>query len=101
MNGFSWVAPYTTDDYEISLIGRYVVVENNCGMVAMFDGNHRVKIMINMEDGDTIDGMCGKCTDPEDIYRTRDGTDVSNEPDKYNLIGMSYWQPQYNEDEAV
>ena len=100
MNGSEVDAPYTTDDFTISLVGRYVAVENNCGMVAMFDGRHRVRIMINKEDGNTTDGMCGDCIEPPDTYRTRDGTDVSNEPDKYNLIGMSYWQQHYNEEEA-
>ena len=101
VNGVSWAAPYTMDDFKIFLAGSYMAVENNCGMVAMFDGRHRVKIMINRENGDTTDGICGDCVEPRDTYRTRDGIDVSSEPDKYNLIGMSYWQPQYNEDENV
>ena len=101
MNGVEVDAPYTTDDFTISLDGRYVAVENNCGMVAMFDGRHRVRIMINKEDGNTTDGMCGDCIEPPDTYRLRNGTDVSSVPVplRYNLIGMSYWQPHYNESE--
>lgn len=83
-------APYETEDYRITRNGEYIIVENRCGMMAMFNGNARVKVLISKENGQNATGICGNCNDVKDDYRLGDGTDVSQETNKYSMIGNSY-----------
>lgn len=70
--------------------GEYIVVENRCGMKAMFNGKARVKVIINKANGPSGTGICGNCNDVKDDYRLKNGTDVSRETKKYSMIGNSY-----------
>ena len=82
--------PYSTADYTIVKNGEYIVVENNCGMKAMFNGHARAKVIIDKEDGPGTTGICGDCNGVPDDYRLGNGTDVGDRWDKYSLIGNSY-----------
>ena len=59
-------------------------------MKAMFNGNARVKVIIDKEVGLGATGICGNCNDVRDDYRLSNGTDVKEKGNKYSLIGNSY-----------
>ena len=62
-------------------------------MQAWFDGKTTAKVCISGEDGMNATGICGNCNDIQDDFRLKDGTDVSEERNKYSLIGISHWDP--------
>ena len=70
--------------------GLFIVIENKCGMKAMFNGVTTAKVIINKEDGTTATGLCGDCNGVEDDLRLKNSTDVRNYVKKYSLIGNSY-----------
>ena len=75
------------------------MVENNCGMQAWFNGKTTAKVKINKEDGLNATGICGNCNDIKDDFVLKNGTDVSEEQNKFSLIGISHWVEGINEDE--
>ena len=92
-NGIQQTAPYTSQSYTIFRSGNFIVVENNCSMQAWFDGKTTAKVYISGEDGMNATGICGNCNGIPDDFRLKDGTDVSEERNKYSLIGISHWDP--------
>ena len=89
-NGIKQSVPYTSTDYTIFRRGEFIVVENQCGMQAWFDGKHTARAYINREDGMNATGLCGNCNGEQDDFVTKDGTDVSGEDNKFSLIGISH-----------
>ena len=92
-NGIQQTAPYTSESYTISRSGKFIVVENNCSMQARFDGRETAKVFISSQDGLNASGICGNCNGVKDDFRTKNGSDVSEESNKYSLIGISHWAP--------
>ena len=84
---------YQWTDYVITEVDDFIVVTSTCGMTAMFDGKKTAKVIISEEDGDKTNGICGICNGLPDDFKTADGTDVSNEKDKFKKIGNSYARP--------
>lgn len=81
---------YPAPGYVITQVGDFIVVTTECGLTAMYDGEKTAKVIINEEDGDIMTGMCGNCNGLQDDLKTEDGTDVSNDPDRFKKIGNSY-----------
>ena len=59
-------------------------------MSAKFDGKHRAVLTIKSKHGPAARGLCGNCDGVKNDYVTKEGVDVSQEEDKYNLIGDSW-----------
>ena len=68
-------------------------------MQARFDGKTTAKVKINRKDGLNATGICGNCNGVEDDFVLKNGTDVSNERNKYSLIGINHRVEGINEDE--
>ena len=86
--------------YTIRLVGKNVIVKHKQGdLTAMFNGKHSAKILIGKEFGPQSKGICGICDGKPGKYLTADGVDVGAEPNKYSLIGNSYWIPREDETE--
>ena len=100
-NGIKQSAPYSSADYKIFKRGRFIVVQNQCGMMAWFDGKHTAKVHIYKEDGLNATGLCGNCNGEKDDFVTKDGTDVSGEDNKFSLIGISHRVEGPDDIEAV
>ena len=62
-------------------------------MQAWFDGRETAKVFISSEDGMNASGICGNCNDVKDDFRLKNGSDVSEESNKYSLIGISHLDP--------
>lgn len=60
------------------------------GLTVQFDGRHRVKVKLPGKFANKVTGICGDCNGMKDDFRTKEGKDVSNDRDKYSLIGNSY-----------
>ena len=89
----SRTAVYPGLDYVIQQDNDFIVVSTTCGMTAMYDGIKTAKVIIDEEDGDNVSGICGDCNGVPDDLKKSDGTDVSNEKDKFKKIGNSYALP--------
>ena len=67
-----------------------------CGLKVAFsgDGIQTMALIIVhprvAKEGNGLVGLCGNCDGEADDMRTADGTDVSGEPDRYQLISDSY-----------
>ncbi|KAI0233331.1 hypothetical protein LSAT2_016413 [Lamellibrachia satsuma] len=71
----------------------YVVVETDCGLRVGFNGKSQetaATLTIPPRYAKHIVGMCGDCDGLQDDLTLKNGTDVSNHPDKYTLISNSY-----------
>ena len=100
INGVPRNSDKFTPNYALRRVGLYYIVENKCGMGAMYHIKRpTVKVWIPTVFGDGAFGLCGNCNHTQDDYRLRNGTDVSAYADKYSLIGNSYWVPQPDEPE--
>ena len=73
------------------------MIETDC-MKVKFDGRNRLIIFIGRDSGVDVTGMCGNCDDDNtNDYILRNGTDVSHLPNKFELIGDSWWLKEYGE----
>lgn len=70
--------------------GQRLRLETSCGVVVEYDGIHIMEVIIPRKFGQQVNGICGNCNDKRDDLRTKDGTDVSTNKNKYSLIGNSY-----------
>ncbi|XP_064598027.1 zonadhesin-like [Liolophura sinensis] len=70
--------------------GNNVQVDTDCGITVMFDGYGKVVVNVPSHLGNLLQGICGNCNGRQDDFRTKDGADVSNDRNRFNLIGMSY-----------
>ncbi|GFO29870.1 zonadhesin,-like [Plakobranchus ocellatus] len=94
VDGMERFAPVVLPSLSVSISqsGRYVeVLVTDCGLEVAFDGSHRVVVRVpKSSHGGRLSGICGDCNGKQDDYRTKDGTDVANEAEKYSLVGNSY-----------
>ncbi|XP_021348638.1 zonadhesin-like isoform X2 [Mizuhopecten yessoensis] len=76
--------------FVVVIKGKYITLIGRCGLVVMFDGNHVVSVIVPRELGKTLTGICGNCNGKADDFKTKNGRDVSKNPNKFVYIGNSY-----------
>ena len=72
---------------------NYVIIETGCGVKIGFDGEGLQSVVTVMVPGSYADqmyGLCGDCDGQLDDLKTSQGVDVSDRPNKYQLISDSY-----------
>ena len=98
INGIEHSGTIETADYKIEENGDNIVIKNkHCDLEATYNGKHTAKVYIGKKFGLDANGLCGNCDGVKNDYRTSDGTDVSEFPDKYARIGNSYLVPMPDE----
>lgn len=90
------------DNLKVRMSGSDVTLSTTFGLMVTFDGNHKASVLAPQEFKGKYIGLCGDCNgDPNNDYRTKGGQDVSQDKNRYNLIGDSYAVPSVDEDDDV
>ncbi|XP_063402487.1 zonadhesin-like [Mytilus trossulus] len=90
VDGIQKYPPYVDEGVVVYTSGQRLRLETSCGVVVEYDGIHIMEVIIPRKFGQQVTGICGNCNDKRDDLRTKDGTDVSTNKNKYSLIGNSY-----------
>ncbi|KAK3101259.1 hypothetical protein FSP39_002218 [Pinctada imbricata] len=85
-------SPYLSSqgNFEIRNIGGNLHVTTRCGVSVLFERKSIVSVVVPGRYRGNLTGICGDCDGEQNDFRTADGTDVSDKPDKFFLIGSSY-----------
>lgn len=67
-----------------------ITVRTKWGLILKFDGVHFVHLILPGYFANQLTGICGDCNGIRDDFRTKVGEDVSNQQNKFALIGDSY-----------
>ena len=98
MDGVQVLPDATYPGFEITNNGRFVRLATNFSLVVESDGDWLTVVKVPDSFADKMAGLCGNADgDPENDWRTRNGTDVKGRPNSYSLIGNS-WQVDDPED---
>ncbi|KAK3093560.1 hypothetical protein FSP39_017309 [Pinctada imbricata] len=94
VNGVRYYLPYERqEEFRVLRSGSYIRVETSCGIVVTWNGISTVSVMVPVKYGNELRGICGNCNQRKDDFITKDGNDVSWNPNKFNLIGESWRIP--------
>lgn len=81
-------------DLSIFQSGNFIEVESpSCGIKAGFDGKGVESVgtvVVPPRYGDRMIGLCGNCDGELDQLRTKDGSAVQNDPEKFALVSDSF-----------
>ena len=70
---------------------QYAFVKSPCNVTVVFDGKSTVLVSVPEKYASKMTGICGDCNgNKKDDFKTKNGEDVSDKPNKYSLIGDSY-----------
>ncbi|XP_074650327.1 uncharacterized protein LOC141905382 [Tubulanus polymorphus] len=92
VNGESRNLPVTDiANLAVTKAGNYVLMEvEDCGIRVSYDGVHAVSVDVPRQFAGKLTGICGDCDGKPNDYRTKAGKDVSQNKNRYSLVGDSY-----------
>jgi len=62
----------------------------SCGVTILWNGISTIQVSVPREYGSLLTGICGNCNGKRDDFKTKSGKDVSNDKNKFKLIGESF-----------
>ena len=92
VNGIAASPTYSQQGFEIIMKGRYIRVQTNFGLMVDFDGKTIVVVCVPEAYQEKVEGICADFDgNLHNDFVTKEGVDVSGDPDKYTKVGNS-WQ---------
>ena len=94
--------PYSSKDktFDIFISGRYVRVQTNCGIILEWDGAMNMELAV-LDTYKQMTGICGDCDGLKNDLKKKDGTDVTDDNNKFSMIGDSYTLKDEAEDAGI
>ncbi|KAK3105270.1 hypothetical protein FSP39_021390 [Pinctada imbricata] len=91
VNGARVYLPYDKQEkIRIYRSGFDVCVETSCGQVITWNQRFTVTVTVDGKYRKQLRGICGDCNGIKDDFKTQQGVDVTNMPNRYSLIGKSW-----------
>ena len=73
------------------IVGNSIRLETDFGLVVEYDGDWVGNVQVPSEYRNLVQGICGDYDgDPSNDHTTKNGIDVSGEPDRGSRIGNSW-----------
>lgn len=86
--------PTGQNRFVISMDGMNTRLETDFGLIVEFDGDWLINIQAPAEASGKVDGLCRQYDgDSTNEYILPDGTDVTDDPDGYSIVGNFFQVP--------
>jgi len=77
--------------FTVQYAGLSVRIQTTFGVVVEYDGWTKISVLVPPEYNSNLTGLCGNFDgNSANDWTKADGTDISGDPDRTNLLGDSY-----------